>query len=268
MAGEAKTDAFMLGTATVMLGAQADLMNLNTENSLGLMKNVVLKTTPGFTNLTQGVKNTLVYSVMTSNQSAVEGEMYEYTSKNLSYAAGLDGSTVTPLDVTGTVDTALAAPVAPALTSAVLSLGVGEGADFAAGDYAFVQVGTQDQVMIRKVVSVASDDVTFSSGFPIAIPVGTTVRKVNVIAIGSLEDQPYLACKIVGTMANGDEVVILLPKVRLSSGISLGFKTDNFDHIPFTLEIFDLVATDPNYTMFQSVGPQGKPAKAMLLAAK
>ncbi len=264
MAGEARSDAFMLGTATVMLGPVAELMNLNTDHSIGLVKNVTLKTTPGFTELTQGVKNTLVYSVMTSNQTMVDGEMYEYTGRNLSYAAGLDGSEIEATTTETGTTAALAAPVAPGLTSAVLALTSATG--FAEGDTVFVQVGSADQVMVRKITDLEGLNATMDSGFPIGIPLGAKVRKVNVIAIGSLEDTPFLACKIVGTMANGDEVAVLLPKVRVSSGISLGFKTDNFDNMPLQLTIYDLVATDPFYEYFQSVGPSGRPAKAMLLA--
>ncbi len=264
MAGEARSDAFMLGTATVMLGPVADLMNLSTEQSIGLVKNVTLKTTPGFTELTQGVKNTLVYSVMTSNQTMVDGEMYEYTGRNLSYAAGLDGSSIEAAESSTGVTAALAAPVAPALTLAEVA--VTSAAGLAEGDTVFVQVGSADQVMVRKVVEVDGLNVTFDTGFPVGIPIGSKVRKVNVIAIGSLEDTPFLACKIVGTMANGDEVAVLLPKVRVTSGISLGFKTDNFDNMPLQLTIYDLVSTDPFYEYFQSVGPSGRPAKAMLLS--
>lgn len=265
MAGEAKSDTFMLGTATVMLGPQADLMNLNTQHSVGLVKNVGLKTAPSFTELTQGVKAQLVYSVMTGNKVTIEGEVYEYTGANMSYAAGLDGSEVTPSTVSSTVKTALAAPVAPALTSA--SLEVVDATGIADGDYVTIQVGSSDQVMVRKVVDsdTATDVLTLDSGLPIGVPIGATVQKVNVIPVGSLDDQPFLSCKIVGTAANGDEMVLLLPKVKITSGLSLAFKTDNFDHIPFGLDVFDLVATDPNYAMFQTVGPNGGPAKAMLL---
>lgn len=265
MAGEAKTDAFMLGTATIMLGALADLMQLGTDQSVGLVKNVTMKSTPGFTDLTQGVKNTLVYSVMTANDVTIEGEMYEYTGKNMSYALGLDGSSVLPATVTTLVATALTAPTPPAVTAAVLAVTAASGATFTAGDTCFVQIGTQDQVFIRKIVSITTDNITFDYGFPVAIPVGTIVAKANVVAIGSLEDQPYLACKIVGTIANGNEMVLLVPKVRVTSGISLAFKTDKFDFIPLQMKVYDLVSTDPFYTMFQTVGPQNKPAKAKLI---
>lgn len=268
MAGEARTDAFMLGTATIMLGAMADLMQLGVANSIGLVKNVTNKSTPGFTDLTQGVKNTLVYSVMTANDVMIDGEMYEYTGKNLSYALGLNGSSVEPTTVASAVATAITAPTAPAVTAAAVTVTTGAGATFTAGDMVFVQVGSADQVFPRKVLSIATDTLTLDYGFPVGIPVGAVVRKVNVVAIGSLEDQPYLSCKIVGTMANGDEIVLLIPKVRITSGISLAFKTDKFDFIPLQLKVYDLVSTDPFYTMFQTVGPQGEPAKAMLLTPK
>ncbi len=266
MSGEARTDAFMLGTATVMLGAPADLMNLTVASSIGLVKNFTLKSTPGFTELTQGVKNTLVFSVMTANDVVGDGEMYEYTSANLSYALGLDGSqVVSKVASASLVATAVTAPTPPALTAAVLSVTAADGTKFSVGDTCFIQIGSADQLFVRKIASKAVDALTFDSGFPVAIPVGTHVQVVNVLAVGSLEDQPFLAAKIVGTLANGQEVAILLPKVRVTSGISMAFKTDKFDFIPLQLKIYDLVSTDPLYATFQAVGPSGKPAKAMLL---
>lgn len=264
MAGEARSESFMLGTATVMVGPMADLMNLNTAHSVGLVKNITMKTTPAFTDLTQGVKNTLVYSVMTANDVAVTGEMYEYTGQNLTYAAGLNGSAIKASSVTTTVATAIAAPIAPASTVATVSVKVGDGSKFAAGQNVLVQVGSNDQVFPRKILSIAVDVLTLDSGFPVGIPLGSTVTFVNMVAIGSQADQPYLAAKIVGTMANGDEIVILLPKIRFASGISVAFKTDNYDFMPLEMKVFDLVSTDPFYTPFQTVGPEGAPAKAAL----
>lgn len=268
MAGEAKTSAFMLGTATVMLGAMADLMTLNDTHSVGLVKNATFKSTPGFTDLTQGVKNQLVYSVMTSNDVGVTAEMYEYTSKNLSYSAGLDGSKIVAAPAGTTVKTAVAAPVDPATegpTAVVLDADGG----IVAGDYVFITPAGTQNVLIRKAANFdgATKTITLDKGLPVALPIASTVRKVNVIALGSTDDQPYLAAKIVGTLANGDTVALLLPKVRVSSGLSMGFKTDNFDNMPLELKVFDQVATDPFFAMFQSVGPNKKPAKAMLMAA-
>ncbi|TIT61156.1 MAG: hypothetical protein E5W90_32965, partial [Mesorhizobium sp.] len=66
MAGNAKTNKFLLSTATVMLGALADLHKLNpAEHSIGLVKNFQLTGEAQFTELTQGIRNAVVMSVRT-----------------------------------------------------------------------------------------------------------------------------------------------------------------------------------------------------------
>lgn len=252
MAGEALTSKFMLGTATLMLGPVADLFDLNVaEHSVGLAKNVTMKSTPGFIELTQGVKNNTVYSVMNSNKVMVNAEVYEYTSKNIAYSLGLDGSTLVPTTVSTTVDTQMAL-VSGATDEAIL---VDATTGWAVNDWMMIQVGNEDQVFLRKVVSIQADtSLTTDTGLPVALPVGTTVKKSNIVGVGSKADQPYLAAKIVGTIADGSEIAILIPKVRITSGASLAFKTDAYDNIPLELTVYDLVATDPNYTTFLPYG--------------
>ena len=262
MAGEALTGKFMLGTATVSVGAQADLFILGTDQSLGLMKNVSIKTTPGFTELSQGVKNSLVASIQTKNDMMVDAEMYEYTSKNLTYGVSLDGSSVAAATVSTQVATALAAPIAPALTAAALVVDSATG--ITAGKYVAVHANSRDQIYIRKVLSVATDTLTLSSGFPVAIPLDAKVEVVNMVPLGSTRDNPYLSAKIVGQLADNSWISILLPKVRVTSGVSLAFKTDNFDNIPFQLTVYDLVPTDPNYAYFLEA--DGNTAKAHIYA--
>lgn len=260
MPGLAKTDAFMLGTATLMLGPQSALFDLDIDKSVGLFKNFMLKSAPSFTELTQGIKNTLVYSLMTGNDVTAEGELYEYTGANITYAAGLDGSSVvTPTirDQSGTI--------ASTTTITTAETGFTAGAE-GVGDMVMVQKGTQDQIMIRRVASTTTGLITVDPALPTDFAVGDTVlvTRCNNIALGSQEDQPFLAAKVVGTLANGDEAVILMPKVRITSGLQYSFKTDAFDHIPLSMKLYDLVTTDPFFAAFQHVGPQNKPAKAML----
>lgn len=263
MAGLAQTEAFALGSATVMIGAMADLMSLDNAQSIGLVKNIAIKSAPSFTDLTQGVKNTLVSSVMTGNDVTVEGEVYEYTARNISYNAGLDGtSLVTPTakNMPGVVTSATTLTLDPT-DAAKLTAGA-EGV----GDLVMVQSGTDDQVMIRRVSVVSSGLVTIDPALPVSFVVSSAIKvsRCNNVAVGSQADQPFLACKIVGTMANGDEIVILLPKIRITSGLSVAFKTDNFDNMPLAMKLYDLVTTDTFYSMFQKIGPEGRPAKAML----
>lgn len=253
MAGEALTSKFMLGTATLMLGPVADLDILNpTTHSVGLAKNVTMKTTPGFTELTQGVKNNVVFSVQTSNKVMVSAEVYEYTSKNLAYSVGLDGSTFVASTVESTVLTPMSLTLG--ITGTSLVLAASGGTSFTAGDDITIQVGTSDQIYARKIVSKSTDTLTLNLGVPVAVPAGAVVKKVNVISVGSKVDQPFLAAKIVGTIADGSEIIILIPKVRITSGASLAFKTDGYDNVPMELTVYDLVATDPQYANFLAYG--------------
>lgn len=254
MAGEALTSKFMLGTATIMLGPQADLYDLNVaEHSIGLVKNVTPKSAPGFIDLTQGVKNNTVFSVMNANKVTVTAEAYEYTSRNLAYSMGLEGSELVPTTVATTVDTEMT--LTAGKTDVVIPVATTTG--FAVNDWIMIQVGVDDQVFIRKVASIQADTsltVEAGTGLPVVIPVGSVVKKVNVIGVGSKADQPYLSCKIVGTIADGSEVVLLLPKVRVTSGLSMAFKTDAYDNIPLELTVYDLVSTDPFYSTFLPYG--------------
>lgn len=246
MAGEAKTNKFMLGTATVMLGPVADLHKLNpTEHSVGLVKNFRIQGTPGYTDLTQGVKNSKVFSVMTSNGITASMEVYEYTAKNLTYALGQEGYSLTGVAAQTTVTTAA--------TETGNSLTVQAIVGFANGDYISIDLGN-DNVIVRKLnAAPATTTLTFSQPLGVAVPVGAVVRKVASIDIGSKNDQPFLAAKVVGVLADGTKVTLLCPKIRVTNGFSVGFTTDNFDNMPYEFGFYDLVPTDPLYTDFVGV---------------
>ena len=249
MAGEAKTSAFMLGAATVMIGKPDQLFDLNPEDhSIGLVKNFRITSEPSYTELTQGVKNQIVYSVMTGNAVKASMEAYEYTGRNIAYSLGLEGSSF----AAQTVETDLSAPASATDTSVTVTDETG----FSVGDYVMIQDGAEDKVYVRKLTAVAATNLSFAQALPKALPAGTTVSKSNAISIGSKEEQPFLAAKIVGTLADGSENVILCPKIRITNGFSLGFTTDGFDNLPYEFSFFDQVSTDPFYSEFK--GEQAK----------
>ncbi|MGO4302257.1 hypothetical protein [Cupriavidus sp. RAF12] len=252
MAGEAKTNQFMLGTATVMVGPQADLFSLNPdEHSIGLVKNFTLTSEPGFTDLTQGVKNTVVYSVMTANKVRANMEAYEYTAKNLAYAAALDGSTITPADVATTLQTEV---VANPVGSDTLELASVTG--LVVNDWLHVQEGSDDRVTMGRISAIDSTakSVTLAQSFKHAIPAGAKVTKVNAIGVGSKKDQPYLAAKVVGKLADGSVVSLLIPKLRVTNGFAVAFKTDSFGNLPLQFDVQDLTASEPFYAEFADKG--------------
>lgn len=264
MPGLALSDKFMLGTATLMIGALADLQSLGVAQSLGLAKNVGLKTTPGFVELTQGVKNNVVTSVQNKNDMTVDAEIFEYSSRNMTYAVSLDGSALVPaVNATTTTSALTAAGGPPLVTPAVIPVASATG--MAAGGWLAIHIDGTEQIFYRRIVSIATLNVTVSSGMPVSVPSGAKVEVVNVVPLGSTKDNPFLSAKITGQLADNSWVTILIGKCRVTSGVSLAFKTDNFDNIPFQLTVYDLNPNDPNYNLF--VDPtDGTVSKALILS--
>lgn len=265
MAGEARTDNFMLGTATLMLGPLARLMALGVDDSVGLVKNVKLMGEPTNAELTQGVRNSLVHSTMTGNPLSITAEVYEYSLKNLMYSASLDGgSLVVPADASTTTGAPYVAPTNPAILGAN-SITLTDAANYAAGETILIQSGQRDQIFARRVVSKASNVVTMDYGLPVAVANGSPVKKVTQVAIGTQDEPPYLAAKLIGELANGKQVTILIPKVKVSSGLNLAFQTDNYQNMGWELKVFDQIVSDPFYGDFAAASVGGRMAKAKLI---
>ncbi len=245
MPGSAKTSQVLLSTATVMIGGLSDLHGLHpTAHSIGLVKNVSVQGDPQFTELTQGIANDVVMSVKTGDGVRVSFEVYEFTLRNLAYAAGLDGSGVAydPIAQTYNVNTASGTSVVCASTPTGI----------AAGDYIFVQEAEDDVVHIAKVASIATNTITLAAGF--AIPAGMTftnaarVGKVKRVDIGGSLSQPEVSVKIVGLLPkNNHPVTILLPKAKITKGLGVSFSSDNFASMPFELTPYAGVPGDPFY---------------------
>lgn len=259
MAGEAKTNAFMLGTATVMLGDREDLFDFTPANhSIGLVKNFNLTVDQSYTDLGQGLTNQTVFSVKTGSKIMATMEAYEYTGKNLTYALGMEGFNAAAEVITRTTVTSGATTtVVPVLsTTGVI-----------AGDYIKIQTGTSDQVLVRKVISVGTSPISFTVAMLPGSPAeGATVAKMNVIPLGSSTacEDTFVAAKIVGTLADCSEVVLLLPKVKVTKGFNMAFNSNDFQNLPLELTVYDLLADDDHYAAFAEFGN----ASAMLLTPK
>lgn len=246
MPGLAKTNDFMLGTATVMIGPAAELHDLNpAEHSVGLVKNFTITSEPSYTELSQGVKNTIVHSIMTANPVRATMEVYEYTARNLAYSLGLESAeAMAPLTVATTVNGAVNGGSPTAMTFDVTSAaGLTEGA------YIMIELDQEDNFIIRKIVDIATLVITVDQPLP-DIPDDAPVKLVNNIGIGSKDDQPFYAAKIAGKLANGDKVVILIPKLRIVKGFNMAFTTDNYGNLPMEFTLYDLVNTDTFYAEF------------------
>jgi len=245
MPGLAKTNAFMLGTATVMVGPVEDLQDLNPlEHSIGLVKNFTISSDPAYTELTQGVKNDVVDSTMTGNPTRCSMEAYEYTARNFAYALGLEKA----LDISPTglsVKTTTAGSIAANAVAVPVALATG----LTVGKYIMIAVDNEDHFIIRKITGVATNTLTVDAAVP-AIPANSVVTLVQDLSIGSKDDQPYYSAAISGKLSNNDKIVIQLPKIRIVKGFNVAFTSGDYANMPIEFTIYDQVSTDPFYAQF------------------
>lgn len=156
-AGSAKTEKFNLGAATVMIGPKEQVLDFTPEkNSIGLVKNFTFSANDTYLDLTQGVRNTVVYSVKTGSEITASMEVYEYTAKNLAYALGLEG-----YELVEGVEMALGAAIPAGSSTTNISVSAPKGAtadDIVVGDHVTIQgnkSGSEDLVFVGKVSTVS-----------------------------------------------------------------------------------------------------------------
>lgn len=149
MAGEAKTNAFNIGTATVMLaplGTNPEELTPE-ENSIGLVKNFTVSSTDQYTDLTQGIQNDIVWSEKTGSEITATMEVYEYTASNMAYALGINGNEMVEGDKFS-VKSASGDEL-------VVEAGTSMGADFMEGDRIVIQSKkVEDLVYLGKIKDV------------------------------------------------------------------------------------------------------------------
>ena len=264
MAGEARSIDFLVGTATIMLGLPADLRDFRPEtHSIGLVKNVKLMAEATYIELTQGLRNSVVHSVKTGEPVRASAEVYEFNASNWSYALGFSGynvsiptTSVGSATITAVTDAvALAGSLADASTTGYITFELSTVTNFAVGDYVLIQVGINDVVVPRKIVATttgANPTITVDAPIKnIVIPNGVTVTKCLVVPVGRKSEQPFLAAKIVGNMADGREIAIEIPKLRVTKGFDVTFQTSDYANMPFEFTVYDQIPADVQYARFQ-----------------
>lgn len=254
--GNAKTDSFLLATATLMMGSVAELYDLNpAEHSVGLIKNVNHEANKETTDLTQGILNDIVYSVTTGAPIRITGEMYEFTEKNMAYGLSLDGATFAPI-IGGkfTTTAAAAANTNPLMTDLTVDTPTTP-QTLVAGDTVMIKTPSDNVILATVNAAVSTNKLTIRQAIATpstAIPVGSTVSKVNVLNLGDNGRPQYYSAKLIGELPNGDIITIMYPKVKVVSGLSLAFSTSDFANMGMELEPMALLMSDPHYADFKS----------------
>ena len=261
MAGEARSIDFLVGTATIMLGLPADLRDFRPEtHSIGLVKNVKLMAEATYIELTQGLRNSVVHSVKTGEPVRASAEVYEFNASNWSYALGFSGYNVgiPALNAGSATITTVEALVpsggilAPADVTGYDDFTLSTVTNFAVGDYVLIQVGYNDVVVPRRITTIAGSVITVDAPIKnVAFPAGVTVNKCLVVPVGRKSEQPFLAAKIVGNMADGREIAIEIPKLRITKGFDVTFQTSDYANMPFEFTVYDQIPADNQYARFQ-----------------
>ena len=261
MAGEARSIDFLVGTATIMLGLPADLRDFRPEtHSIGLVKNVKLMAEATYIELTQGIRNSVVHSVKTGEPVRASAEVYEFNASNWSYALGFSGYNVgiPALNAGSATITTVEALVpsggilAPADVTGYDDFTLSTVTNFAVGDYVLIQVGYNDVVVPRRITTIAGSVITVDAPIKnVAFPAGVTVNKCLVVPVGRKSEQPFLAAKIVGNMADGREIAIEIPKLRITKGFDVTFQTSDYANMPFEFTVYDQIPADVQYARFQ-----------------
>lgn len=261
MAGEARSIDFLVGTATIMLGLPADLRDFRPEtHSIGLVKNVKLMAEATYIELTQGLRNSVVHSVKTGEPVRASAEVYEFNASNWSYALGFSGynvgipalnagsATITTVEIL----TPSGGILAPASSTGYDDFTLSTVTNFAVGDYVLIQVGYNDVVVPRRITTIAGSVITVDAPIKnVAFPAGVTVNKCLVVPVGRKSEQPFLAAKIVGNMADGREIAIEIPKLRVTKGFDVTFQTSDYANMPFEFTVYDQIPADDQYARFQ-----------------
>lgn len=243
--GTAKTTKFHFSTATLCIAPMAQQKAINPlVHSVGLVKNVRTESTPSKVDLTQGVMNDVVASVVNGMAITGSGEVYEYTAQNFAYGLSQDPTGL----VTMAPPVGITAGVAAAATTVTTASAI---AGAAVGDWIYIQEALDDQIHIAKLSAVAGATLTFAS-YP--VPAGLTfssgarVGKLNKLDADPAKANNNFAIRIIGTAVDGSTPISLhFPKCRITKGFAMGFSSENFGNMPFEWTPMVPVPTDPGY---------------------
>lgn len=255
------TSQFNIGIATLMIGPMDKVKDLTPEeHSIGLIKNFTVTSETNEVTLTQGLRNTQVDSQVTGVTTQITADVYEYTAKNIAYAAQLAGE---EFSLTGQYEIKTAITGGVSATTVVLDkVPTSAQADLSDGDTIALQcTGDKDydkiylaQVSGTPVWAADQQDETIGtltitlnkaipSGWDFAA--GDKCFYVNLIPVGSDEAQPYYGVKIVGILPNGNEpFTVICPKAKITGGFNISFTTDNYGSMPFQITPYDLTKQD------------------------
>jgi len=269
MAADTKTNAYLLGNATLMMtpfGNDPFALTPATD-SIGMVKNIAMNVESDTIELRNGIQQILVDSQKSNVRTTLSCEVYEFSAANLFRGLSLNRATVAPKR--GKLKTALSGasaqttitvntnPLPGDPTSGVSAIG-----DIPVGATVMLQRanGEDDYVYPARVTAattVATGDYTVTIAVPagVAFAAGDNVWVVNEVPLGSQDDQDFFSLKIAGTLSNYDKpVVMIIPKVKISKGFQINFSETDYGSMPFEFTPFYLNSTEAAVGRMAEIG--------------
>lgn len=255
---DVKSSAFLLTSATVMIGAYGvdDVFGLTPAlHSVGMVKNVKISMSSSEIELLNGIQQNRVDSQKSGVKLGVMFEGYEFSAKNMRYALGISGTSIQYKRgaLTGAV---AAAATTISFTSAPV---LGEAAS---GMTLITEVPSGSTLLIQ---SAANPDLVFpvkttaaatltTGTFSVAITavpagmsfgIGDTIWVANTLSLGDTAPLDYFNMKVAGVLSsNNKPVVAIFPKIKIVKGFDLNMSETAYGNMPFEISPYFLTSAE------------------------
>ena len=251
--GTALGNGFVLNEATLMIGALGQALDLTEEkHSLGLFKNLAVSNEKTFTPLNQGVRQDTVHQTLTGDNWTISGNGYEYNPRTILYALGQAGYSADP--TAARVKLNVTAPAAEGTSEITVEAATG----VAAGDWIVLQsgVGAADGLAYQ-VESVATNVITLDR--PLVAPVVVGDKLVKSVLIQTNDPDTcsganYYSAKIVSADVNCNPIVLIVPKLQITSGLNLTFGVSDYSNMAFQGTPMASTRQDASYDLYKKHG--------------
>lgn len=248
--GTALGNGFVLNEATLMIGALGQALDLTEEeHSLGLFKNLAVSNEKTYQGLTQGLRQDTVHQSLTGDNWTISGNGYEYNPRTILYALGQAGYSADPS--AQRVKLTVTAPAAKGALELTVEATVG----VAAGDWIVVQsgVGSADGLAYQ-VEAILAEKITLDRALISPVAVGDKLVKSVLIKTNdanSCSGAVYYSAKIVSADVNCNPIVIIVPKLQITSGLNLNFGVSDYSNMAFQGTPMASTRLDASYELYK-----------------
>lgn len=251
--GSALGDGFVLNEATLMIGPLGSALDLTEEeHSFGLFKNMALTNDKTYQPLTQGVRQDIVHQTLTADNWTLAGNGYEYNPRTIMYALGQAGYTADP--TAPRVKVTLTEPTAVAEST----ITVNDATGLAVDDWIILSpISGNTDGLAYKIQSIYANVITLDRPLVSAVAVGDKAVKSTLIMTNDIEScsgANYYSAKIVSADVNCNPIVIIAPKVQITSGLNLTFGVSDYSNMNFQATPMALTRKDAGYDWYVTQG--------------